>query len=133
MAELLVHAKVHWMELADREKWSKDQIAQFERRTRLGDVICVREDGWGWGGRECPPDYVVIKIPGVPAGALKYLEEPDEDGDVHKGRRRWNIPKTFIKETKALDSKLGVRVVSVLTVSNMLIDKRTNPLGEFDG
>jgi hypothetical protein len=37
----------------------------YDSRTQVGDVIVVRPDGWEWGTRECLPEYVVIKLPGV--------------------------------------------------------------------
>lgn len=91
MAEILIYAKVHWMETATAEqkaKWDDRRWAAYERRLVKGNPIIVKPDGWKWGKRECPPDFVVLKIPGLSVeeadkytiAAFDYLKEKDELG-----------------------------------------------------
>jgi len=88
MAELLVKAKDHWMDSLKQEdidKLSDHQKEAYEARTRKGDIIVVRPDGWKWGKEECPPNFVVIKLPEVKyEDAKKYedsLMEENESGE----------------------------------------------------
>lgn len=78
MAELLVLAKNHWQDSLSKEdidKMTNRQKADFEARYQYGDIIVVRPDGWKWGTKECLPDFVIVKIPGVSVPDTKHLEE----------------------------------------------------------
>lgn len=60
--------------------WGAELLVQakdspFEKGAKKGDVIVVRPDGWGWGKEECLPNYVVIKLEGVPVEDVKHYEE----------------------------------------------------------
>lgn len=90
MAELLVMARDRTS--ADPEK---DRRGCYKR----GYVVLIREDGNLWGGDEGLPNFVVIKLPGVPREELIDLtEEQDEDDSgvlrqsegIHR-RRRWKL------------------------------------------
>jgi len=41
----------------------------------IGDIIVVRPDGWKWGGKEQPPNYVVISIPDISFEDAKEYEK----------------------------------------------------------
>jgi hypothetical protein len=44
-----------------------------------GHVVCVQEDGWGWGRLECPPKYCVIHISDMTIEEARvYLESETE-------------------------------------------------------
>lgn len=58
-------------------KTGQDSL-QFDGFKR-GDVIVVRESGHEWGGKECPPDFVVLKLPITVGEARKYLEPMEEN------------------------------------------------------
>ena len=48
----------------------------FPDGAKKGDIIVVRGDEWVWGTEECLPNYVVIKLPGVPVSEASKYEEP---------------------------------------------------------
>ena len=77
MAELLVKADGQWMDSFTADQiaaLSVGDLASFNTRHQMGDIIFVEPDGWNWEVRECLPSFVVIKLPGVSEGTLKYLE-----------------------------------------------------------
>jgi hypothetical protein len=93
MAELLVMTMNHGMDKLTQEqvdKMTPEQKRQYESRSQYGDVIVVRPDGHKWGTKECPPDYVVVKIPEMSyEEARKYEESLHEevtgkDGQIEK-------------------------------------------------
>lgn len=114
--ELLVQAKPFWQRLTDiPEGTTKDTIAWLRdvwHQTHRGEIIVIKPDGWTWGGMERPPQFVVIKVPGVSvAQAQKYtqglidstLYDPLADSQpdtVDVKERRWH----FLK--KVVDSAL---------------------------
>ena len=66
MAELLVWARGHWLDDTPQDKidaMTNDELVSFNARIQKGDVVVVRPDGWEWGALECPPDFIVIKVP----------------------------------------------------------------------
>lgn len=77
MAEILIKAKPNWMENIPPEEWGKHQITQekFSRRSEPGDICVVRPDGWVWGNKECPPNFILIKVPGDYLWMQKELEQ----------------------------------------------------------
>ena len=79
MAELLIKNVDAWGDLSER--------------SRKGDIIVVRPDGWVWGKEECPPRFVVVKLKGVAEKDVKHYEqplmsEPDKDGKTTMLKRR---------------------------------------------
>jgi hypothetical protein len=67
VAELLVFAgnRVH----PDPEV---DRVGSYKK----GDIIHVAPDSWQWGLKEGPPDFVIVKVPGVSLAAAKqYMDE----------------------------------------------------------
>ena len=68
----------------------------FENGAKRGDVIVVRPDGWVWGKEECLPNYIVVKLNGVPVEDVKHYEEQlteqveviSDNGGVLKGGKK---------------------------------------------
>jgi len=87
MAELLVKAQEPWNNDIDTSKMRKNELTQFNARSRKGDIIVIRPDGWKWGREECLPRFIVVKAPGLDIkDAVKfesavYEESIDEDGN----------------------------------------------------
>lgn len=46
-----------------------------------GDVVAVKPDGFGWGEKECLPDFLVVKIHGSVEEYL-HLLEPEYDKET---------------------------------------------------
>jgi hypothetical protein len=58
------------------------QETQAEQKSALGktgDVIAIRHNGAGWGKKEGPPKYAVIKIPDLTVAQAKKYLEPEID------------------------------------------------------
>ena len=99
MAELLIKAQESWNNDADTSKMSKDELVAFNARSRKGDIIVVRPDGWKWGREECPPRFVVVKLKGVDVKDVKQYEEPlmsKDEKPVMLKRRKYAIPTTMV-------------------------------------
>lgn len=114
--ELLVQAKPFWQRLSDiPEGTTQDTIAWLRdmwHQTHRGEIIVIKPDGWTWGRMERPPQFIIVKVPGVSvAQAQKYtqglidstlydgsLSEQPDTVDVKE--RRWY----FLK--KVVDSAL---------------------------
>jgi hypothetical protein len=100
--ELLINAKNHWMDNLRSEeiaKLSNEQLAMYKARSQKGDVIVVKGDGWGWGREECLPNYVVVKLPGMPADYK--LTEPlyditNPEKPILLKRRKHQISETIV-------------------------------------
>ena len=86
MAELLVKMVDAW--------------GTLESRSRKGDIIVVKSDGWKWGKEECPPRFVVVKLPNVKVEDVKHYEQPlmDDKGEnpIMLKRRKYAIPTTMV-------------------------------------
>ena len=56
-------------------------MAEFLIRTttngskEVGDIIVVKPDGWTWGNKECPPRYIIVKIPSMSVETAKEYEK----------------------------------------------------------
>lgn len=102
MAELLIKAK------DQPESAELTAIALATGRPpllwRRGDVIAVRPDGHVWGSLEKPPAFLLVKLPGVVVGEVRYLSkphievmadpterDPDNVGEVMVNRSRGNL------------------------------------------
>ena len=114
--EILVKAQPFWQRnqpipdgtLQDSISYLRDMWHQTHR----GEIIVIKPDGFDWGGNERPPEYIVVKVPGVTvAQAIKYtqglidstlydssLSQQPDTVDVKE--RRWH----FLK--KVVDSAL---------------------------
>jgi hypothetical protein len=85
---------------------SAKQKEIYNARLRIGDIICVKPDGWQWGTSECLPTFIVIKLPGVAVETVKHLERPltqiavNIDGRTIKKNiknKNFQIPENWIK------------------------------------
>lgn len=73
-AEFLIIGRQSWKESADRTNWTAGQLADYERRKRVGDIVDVFDDGTLQNPFPDSPFYVV-RITGVTkAQAQKYIE-----------------------------------------------------------
>jgi hypothetical protein len=87
MAELLIKAREPWNNDISTLKMTEDEKRSFDSRTRKGDIIVVRPDGWQWGKLECLPDYVVVKTKDSYDDAKKYEEPLTEEKEVTVDKR----------------------------------------------
>lgn len=101
--ELLIKAKEPWNNNADTSGMTEDELKDFNSRSRLGDIIVVRPDGWTWGNAECLPDFIVVKIPGVnpPANYESMITEDVDPAHPEKGfrilkRRKFQVPAAYM-------------------------------------
>jgi len=112
-AELLVHAKPHWMDSftqTEVDKLSPGDKQSYEARSQIGDIVVVRPDNWVWGKEECLPNFVVVKVPGMNEVEAKQYEQSlmeqkgiDEHGApimVMLRHRKYALPKTDITAIK---------------------------------
>ncbi len=115
-AELLIKAE---------DAWGTD-----EARSRKGDIIVVRPDGWIWGKEECLPRFIVVKLKGVKVEDIKHYEQPlwvfegvDELGNVKQRmlkRRQYSIGSVSTDSIRALG---GNAELSKAVFDAQLIDK----------
>ena len=96
-AELLVKLEPCWIEsLSPQEK-----IIQHKEDAvypEVGEIIVVKPDGWKWGKKECPPKYIVIKVPNMPMEKAKIYEGySTEDG---LSRKTYKIPLTIVNQAE---------------------------------
>jgi hypothetical protein len=130
MCEILVYAKVQWMEEVseeEKDKWGVKMWAKYNRRLVKGNPIVVKPDGWKWGKRECPPDFVVLKIPNMTVKeGEKYLTvasdrvaELTEDGSypvLHKKRYRFDVDDVDVaKLAKGIINTTSIAFLEKLT------------------
>lgn len=112
MAELLVQAKPHWIDTLTQSE--KDNLPGFVKRTmnarsQIGDIIVIQPDGWVWGREERLPNYIVVKIPGVPVEDVKFLVRKLYGGFEPNGKRivlrkrKHKIPSIFMNRNKNKD------------------------------
>jgi len=127
MAELLVKAQEAWNHEADTKKMTDDEIKAWNARSRKGDVIVVRPDGWAWGREECPPRFVVIKIPGVKVEDVKHYEEQlIEVDDVNYKAEMFKTRKHAVDVATVEDCLKqadGVKEISAEAVTSKLLVK----------
>jgi len=105
MAELLVRAKGHWMDAWDANKIASldtHELENYNSRSQLGDIIVVRPDGWEWGGSECLPDFIVVKLNEVSEEDAKIYEKSlmdttDPEKPKMLKRRKYKVPSDTIQ------------------------------------
>lgn len=74
-AEILIRAKAHYLETADTTGWTQEQLDIKHQVTTKGSPIVIKPDGWNWGSAECPPSFILLKLPGIQISQiLKYRE-----------------------------------------------------------
>ena len=81
-AELLIKAQEPWNNNANTSKMTAEELVSFNARSRKGDIIVVRPDGWPWGKEERPPRFIVLKIPKMSVEEAKKYEESLSTGTV---------------------------------------------------
>lgn len=99
-----------------------------------GYVITVKEDGAPWGRLEtvAPRDggrYAILKLPGVPAADLKYMEEPEYDDFVpsQEHRKRANkididaLPAAIVSDM----TNIGERLTNLTTLEPRIVLQKT--------
>jgi hypothetical protein len=120
MAELLVRAAPHWMDALPQteiDKLTPKELAQYNARTRPGDIIVVKPDGWKWGSEECLPMFIVIKIAALSvATARKYGDVLLNVDGTLKARRKYQVPAAVVN--------------AAVTAGNSVV---TVTLGSFNG
>ena len=78
MAELLIKAKENWMESLSKEEIKalpKEKKDRYNARSKKGDIVAVKPDGWQWGKMECLPSFIVVKMPGKNVEEVEHLTE----------------------------------------------------------
>ena len=84
MAEFLVLAKDYYTSKMSDEgilKLPKNVQNYHKIRMIKGDIVCVRDDGWGWGEKEGPPNFVVVQVPEIKLKDALVYEEPLLDSE----------------------------------------------------
>ena len=130
MCEFLVLAKNSWMDDLDEadltERLKNEKFKRmYDRRNVKGDIICVREDGQKWGKKECRPDFIIVKIPGVPASDLKYLASNsfatiDTETRLLLRKQRYQLPKSYVE---GIVSVVDSVTLNRTTMLNYVTDK----------
>lgn len=104
-ADILVRAQPHWMETANTMGWTQKQLDEKDRVTTKGSPIVAKIGGWVWGGRERPPEYIVISLPNLSVGDIEEYLTPLIDTtaefDSLKGyplvaEKRFRFPESFV-------------------------------------
>ena len=116
--EILVKAQPFWQRSkAIPEGTLQDTISYLRdmwHQTHRGEIIVIKPDGFDWGGNERPPEYIVVKVPGVTLGqAMKYtqglidsslydssLAQQSDTVDVKE--RRWYFTKRVVDSALVL-------------------------------
>jgi hypothetical protein len=84
--------------------------------TKAGDVIVVAEDGHQWGRMEGPPDYRIVRVPGVPAvefASLVARQPALADGLDHESMlqaRAFGLDMAALKEVMTRDEVMTARI-----------------------
>jgi len=122
MAEFLIKASsANWMD--NTSKWTAKGVTQekYDGRSQKGDIVEVRKDGATYGRLECPPQYVVIKVPELDAEKVKSILE----------QRVYDITTVDSREVQTLRRKHAYCVPTTL-VDNAIKDKGVLELKQDD-
>lgn len=131
MAELLIRAKTHW-----KDEWNNAKVKSltpleleiYNARTQLGDIVIVKPDDWVWGGEECLPNFVIVKLPGVSVEEVNnYMESLMDNTDPNNPKmlkhRKHRVPPNYIQN-------LVNQNQSVVTISQEQINNFRNTIIE---
>jgi len=102
-AELLIRAQANWKDSwaqAKIDAQTPDEKREYHARSKIGDIIVVKPDGWEWGSSEQPPQYIVIQLEGMPMSEAKKYEEPVEEDYSFMTDRGEYFDKRIIKSRK---------------------------------
>jgi len=83
------------------------ELADKDKRGcyKAGDVVAMRPDGFEWGRMECPPTFVVVKVPEITdAAEYEHLMKSPMEVKVRKG------PNGQDEEHKVATQRRGHRV-----------------------
>jgi hypothetical protein len=130
MCQILVMAKNHWMESVDRSGWSEKQLAAYDVRITLGDIMAVAPDDHIWGTDEGPPNHILVKIPGLTVEEAKqYIQRLmgsptiEANGRVRPNmvkQRRYSVPVNLVN---SIMDQGGIVEISKGSFNFNLIDK----------
>ena len=103
-AEILIRAQDHWTETADTTGWSQEQLDEKHRATIKGCPILIEPDGWEWGNREGPPEYIRVNLvwadttrPEItPAQIKHYMSGLQDSTKKILKRRKYRIPAALV-------------------------------------
>lgn len=94
-----------------QEPWNNSDANAPSERSRLGDVIVIRPDGWVWGREECLPRFIVVKVTNLSYDDAKHFEESliVPDGVDTQGNpktklakvRKWQVPNKYMSDALA--------------------------------
>jgi len=110
MAELLIRAK----------------SSSNPSATEVGDIIVVRSDGWEWGRCECPPEYIIVKLPNIKEADIKYYEDSlmdntDPKNPIMLKRAKYAVDTTIVNT--CISEISGKKEISKATFDSKLITK----------
>jgi len=143
MAELLVRAQKHWMDdlkQEDVDKMTAIEKEHYEARCQIGDVVAVRPDGWKWGKLECPPEFVIVKIPDMKVEDAEHFNKQLNEVVTESGKerlkmvrfRKYALPKTDIETAKTsaqsislTESSLALKTVTKTGLSTEVSQPKT--------
>lgn len=139
MAELLVKVSGHWMDDFTQEQISSlspSELNQFNARIQSGDIVIVRDDGWEWGGRECLPDFIVVRVSDMSVEDAKVFEQSlldlsDPNNPTILKERQYALSPDFIDSVTggtSLSKSMGKAQMSVQAVDNSSTDIDTSTL-----
>jgi hypothetical protein len=114
----------------------KDVKKQTAGRSVIGMVIVTKPDKSAWGSMEGPPDYAIVKLPGVKmSDAAKYLEPEYEDGTNLVRYRVWKLLVTNMPpalKTNILAGSLAVSATNTITWDILKTNIQKIATGEFE-
>lgn len=116
--ELLVKAQPFWQRNKSiPEGITRDTISYLRdmwHQTHRGEIIVIKPNGWEWGRKERPPEYIVVKVPGMTVTqAIKYtqglIDSSLYDGSLARQpdtvdvkERRWHLTKRIVDSALVL-------------------------------
>lgn len=98
MCEILVRAVDNAHEDRDKDMFS------YKR----GYPVVVMDDGHVWGREERPPNFYIVKLPGVKKEEMQYctsvvFQDEGTENERIIGRRKWKVDDTRIPPTELSD------------------------------
>lgn len=123
-AEFLIRAKGSWNDGISTAGMDAKQLRSYNARSRKGDIVAVRPDGFVWGKCECLPDFILVKVPAVTyEQAKQYMQALyDTTSGTPKmlKRRRYRIPSNYVDNAVAAG---GVVTFTSKQITSRIEDK----------
>jgi hypothetical protein len=135
MAEILVQATRYWKDnftQAEVDALSADEREKWDARSLLGDIICIRPDGWTWGAKECLPKFIIFKIPSLSYEDAKAYEVELRDGTKVLRANKFRIPENYMNNIISQGNSVVTVNSSVNSFLNNIVEK-TGDSSEIDG